>query len=177
VQEGNVTNTLYLLAAMVVGVCAATQAAMLASIGREKTPYEATWINMVAAIAGIALVLVVRGLVGRSPLLPAPFDRIAVFAVICVLAAAALAVSVRGLEPYYAITGFFALAYLLGIGYAAPKIGVALFLIGVTFGQLGGAVVYDHVGAFGNAVHSAGALRVLGIGVVLAGAMIVRFGD
>jgi bacterial/archaeal transporter family-2 protein len=86
-------------------------------------------------------------------------------------------VSVLSLKPYYAITGFFALAYLLGIGYAAPKIGVALFLVGVTFGQLGGAVVYDHAGAFGNAVHTAGVLRLFGLGVVLAGAMLVRFAD
>ena len=132
------TDTLYVLAAVVVGGCAATQAAMLAAMGREKTPYEATWINMAAAIAGIALVIVVRGIGGRSPMLAAPFDRIAVFACIAVVAGVALAVSVKGLEPYYAITGLFALAYLLGIGFAAPKIGVALFLAGVTVGQLGG---------------------------------------
>jgi uncharacterized membrane protein YdcZ (DUF606 family) len=172
-----VTNTLYVLAAVVVGGCAATQAAMLAAMAREKTPYEATWINMAAAIAGIALVLVVRGVGGRSPLLAAPFDRIAVFACIAVIAGVALAVSVKGLEPYYAITGLFALAYLLGIGFAAPKIGVALFLAGVTVGQLAGGVVYDHVGAFGNAVHSAGALRVVGMGIVVVGAVIVRFAD
>jgi len=172
-----VTTTLYLLAAMVVGVCAATQAAMLASIGREKSAYEATWINMAAAITGIAVILVVRGLGGRSPLLAAPFDRFGLFVAVAIAAAVALAVSVRGLEPYYAITGFFALAYLLGIGYAAPKMGIALFLVGVTFGQLGGAVVYDHAGAFGNAVHSAGALRLVGLAVVLAGAVVVRFAD
>jgi uncharacterized membrane protein YdcZ (DUF606 family) len=170
-----VTNSLYLFAAILVGVCAATQAAMLAAMGREKTPYEATWINMAAAIAGIALILVVRGISGRSPLLAAPFDRIAVFVCIAVIAGVALAISVRGLEPYFVITGFFALAYLLGIGYAAPKIGIALFLAGVTVGQLGGAVVYDHVGAFGSAIHSASALRVFGMGVVVAGAVIVRF--
>ena len=168
------TTTLYLVAAMLVGICASTQAAMLAAMGREKGPYEATWINMVAAIAGIALILVLRGIGGRSPLLAGPFDRFAVFAGIAVIAAIALAVSVRGLEPYFAITGFFALAYLLGIGYAAPKIGLALFLAGVTVGQLGGAMAYDHVGAFGNAVHSASALRVFGMGIVVMGALIVR---
>jgi len=52
-----------------------------------------------------------------------------------------------------------------------------VFLVGVTFGQLGGAVVYDHAGAFGNAVHSANVLRMLGPGVVLAGAVMVRFAD
>ena len=124
------TNTLYLLGAMVVGVCAATQAAMLAAIGHEKSAYEATWINMLAAIGGIALVLVVRGIGGRTPLLAAPFDRFAVLACVAAVAAVALAVSVRGLEPYYAITGLFALAYLLGIGFAAPRLGIACFSSG-----------------------------------------------
>ncbi len=169
------TNTLYLLAAVIVGVCAATQASMLGAIGREKGPYEATWINMLAAVAGIALIIVVRGIGGRAPLLSGPFDHVAAFVCVAVLAAVALAISVRGLEPYFAITGLFALAYLLGIGYAAPRIGIALFLAGVTVGQLGGAMAYDHVGAFGSAVHSASVVRVLGMGAVLAGALIVRF--
>lgn len=169
------TTTGYFVAAIVVGVCAATQAAMLASMGREKTPYDATWINMIAAVAGIALIIVVRGISGRAPLLAGPFDRTAVFVGVLILAALALAISVRGLEPYFAITGFFALAYLLGIGYAAPKIGIALFLAGVTVGQLGGAMAYDHVGAFGSAVHSVTPLRVLGMSAVLVGAVVVRF--
>lgn len=169
------TNTLYLLAAVIVGVCAATQASMLGAMGREKSPYEATWINMLAAIAGIALILVVRGISGRAPMLDVPFNHAAAFVGVAVIAAIALAISVRGLEPYYAITGVFAIAYLLGIGYAAPRIGIALFLAGVTVGQLGGAMAYDHVGAFGSAVHSASAVRILGMGAVLAGALVVRF--
>src|SRR5437773_11272512 len=132
---------------MLVGLCASTQAAMLAAKGQGRSPYEATWINMVAAIAGIALILVLRGIGGRSPLLAAPFDRFAVFTGIAVIAAVALAVSVRGLEPYFAITGFFALAYLLGLGYAASQIGIARFLAGVTGGLLGGAMAYARVGA------------------------------
>jgi transporter family-2 protein len=169
------TNTLYLIAAVLVGVCAATQAAMLASIGRDKTPYEATWINMVAAVCGIAVILVMRGVAGRTPLLPEPFSHFATFLAVGLVAAAALAISVRGLDPIYAITGFFALTYLLGIGYAAPKIGIALFLVGVTAGQLGTALAYDHVGAFGSAIREASPARVLGIAAVMAGALVVRF--
>ncbi|MEX0750162.1 MAG: DMT family transporter, partial [Dehalococcoidia bacterium] len=64
---------------------------------------------------------------------------------------------------------------LLAIGYGAPKIGIALFVAGVTAGQLGGALVYDHVGAFGLDVHYASLTRIAGLVVVLAGALIVRF--
>jgi uncharacterized membrane protein YdcZ (DUF606 family) len=174
-QEVTVTSTLYLALAVLVGVGAATQSALLAAMGRDKGPYEGTWINMLAAIGGLSVLFLARGGAGRSPMLPAPFSHAATFAVPLGLAAVALAISVRGLNPVYAITGLFAIAYLLGIGYGAPKIGIALFVAGVTVGQLGGALAYDHVGAFGLAVHKASITRIAGLGVVFAGALIVRF--
>jgi uncharacterized membrane protein YdcZ (DUF606 family) len=169
------TSTLYLSIAVLVGAGAATQSALLAAMGRDKGPYEGTWINMLAAIGGLSLLLIARGLTGRSPMLPPPFSHAAAFAVVVVLAGMALAISVRGLNPVYAITGLFAIAYLLGIGYGAPKIGIALFVAGVTVGQLAGALAYDHIGAFGLDVHHASITRVTGLAFVLAGTLIVRF--
>lgn len=171
------TNSLYLSLAILVGICVATQGAMLASMAREKGPYEGTWINMLAAVTGITLVLAIRGLTGRTPMLAAPFDHAVVFTGVAALTATAVAISVRGLNPYFAVTGLFALAYLLGIGFAAPRIGIALFIAGVTVGQLGGALAYDHIGAFGIAVHRASAVRLFGMGAVLVGALIVRYAD
>jgi transporter family-2 protein len=107
---------------------------------------------------------------------PAPLAHGAAFLVVGALAGAALAISVRGMHPGFAITGLFAIAYLLGIGYGAPKIGIALFVAGVTAGQLAGAVAFDHAGAFGLDVHSISASRVLGLALVLAGVVVVRFG-
>jgi uncharacterized membrane protein YdcZ (DUF606 family) len=169
------TNTLYLCLAVLVGVGAATQSALLAAMGRDKGPYEGTWINMLAAIGGLSLLFVLREFFGRSPDLPAPFRNGAVFAVVVVLVGVALTISVRGLDPVYAITGLFAIAYLLGIGYGAPRIGIALFIAGVMLGQLAGALAFDHAGVFGLEVHRASITRIAGLGVVLAGALIVRF--
>jgi transporter family-2 protein len=169
------TNLLYLLLAVLVGMGAATQSALLASMGRDKGPYEGTWINMLAAIGGLAVLFVLRGFAGRSPDLPAPLGHAATFAAVAIVVGAALAISVRGLDPLYAITGLFAIAYLLGIGYGAPKIGIALFVAGVTLGQLAGAMAYDHAGAFGLEVRHVSVTRIAGLGVVLAGALIVRF--
>ncbi|MBI5289185.1 MAG: DMT family transporter [Chloroflexi bacterium] len=169
------TNSLYLTVAVLVGVGAATQSALLAAMGRDKGPYEGTWINMLAAIGGLSVILVARAMLGRSPMLPSPFNHALAFAVVIGVTGVALAISVRGLNPVYAITGLFAIAYLLGIGYGAPRIGIALFVAGVTVGQLGGALAYDHVGAFGLDVHHASVTRVAGLAVVLAGALIVRF--
>jgi uncharacterized membrane protein YdcZ (DUF606 family) len=169
------TSTIYLGIAVLVGIGAATQSALLAAMGQDRGPYEGTWINMLAAIGGLSALFVVRGFAGEGPSLPAPLDRGIVFAAVVALTGVALAVSVRGLHPWYAITGLFAIAYLLGIGYGAPKIGVALFVAGVTVGQLAGALAYDHLGAFGLAVREASPARIIGLAVVLAGALIVRF--
>lgn len=169
------TTTLYLCLAVLVGAGAATQSALLAAMGRDKGPYEGTWINMLAAIGGLSALFVVREFSGRSPDLPAPFRNGVVFLVVVALVGIALAISMRGLDPVYAITGLFAIAYLLGIGYGAPKIGIALFVAGVMAGQLGGALVFDHAGAFGLDVHRASVTRVAGLGFVLVGALIVRF--
>jgi transporter family-2 protein len=168
-------NTLYLALAILVGTGAAVQAALLSAMGRDKGPYEGTWINMLAAIGGLSVIFVVRGLTGRSPSLPAPFSNAAVFVLVVALTGVALAISVKGLDPIYAITGLFAIAYLLGIGYGAPKIGIALFVAGVTLGQLSGSLALDHVGAFGIDVHRASIARVAGVGMLFAGVLVVRF--
>jgi transporter family-2 protein len=144
-------------------------------MGQSKGPYEGTWINMLAAIGGLAVLFVVRGATGETPLLPAPLDGVGAFVVVVGVTGGALAISVKGLHPGYAITGLFAVAYLLAIGYGAPKIGVALFIAGVTVGQLAGGLAYDHVGAFGLAVREASVTRIAGLAFVLAGALIVRF--
>jgi transporter family-2 protein len=171
------TTTLYLSLAVLVGIGAATQSALLAAMGREKGPYEGTWINMLAAIGGLCVLFVLRGAAGRPPMLPAPFNHAVTFAVVAALAGVALAIAVRGLDPVYAVTGLFAIAYLLGIGYGAPKIGIALFVAGVTLGQLFGALAYDHVGAFGLDVHQASIMRIAGLALVLGGLLVVRFAD
>jgi hypothetical protein len=88
-------------------------------------PYEGTWINLLGAIGGLAVLLVVRGIGGRSPELPPPFAQVAAFIVVVALAGFALAISVRGLSPFFAITGLFAIAYLLVSAAVRRKSGSA----------------------------------------------------
>jgi transporter family-2 protein len=168
------SHTWYVLLSIAVGLGAATQLAMLGAMGRERGAYEATWISIVGTIGGLAIVLVVRSFRGDSPNLPAPLDGGVPFAVVIVLCAIALAISMRGLEPYLAVCGLFATLYLLTVGFAAPQIGAALFLGAATAGTLFGSAVYDHVGAFGSEAHPVTVLRAGGIAVVFLGVVIVR---
>ena len=168
------SHTWYVLLSVIVGLGAATQLAMLGAMGRERGAYEATWISIVGTIGGLAIVLVFRSLRGASPNLPGPLGSGWPFALVIVLCAVALAISMRGLAPYLAICGLFATVYLLTVGFAVPQIGAALFLGAATAGTLFGSAVYDHFGAFGAEAHPATALRAGGIAVIFVGVVIVR---
>ena len=168
------TQALQLFAALLIGVGGATQTAMLGAVGRDRGSGEATWISVLATMCGLAILIVVRAVRGDGPMLPAPLDRGEVFAVVALVAGATLVLSMRGIAPYYAVTGLFGLAYIVGAAVLAPRLGVALFVSAIIAGQLIGAVALDQVGAFGIEARRIDAVRVLGIGALLLGVVLVR---
>ena len=168
------TTTGFVLLSIAVGIGAATQLAMLGAMGRERGAYEATWISIVGTVAGLAAVVAARSLRGSPPNLPAPFDSGVTFALVLGVCGIILAVSLRGLAPYFVLCGLFATAYLLSVGFAVPHIGAALFLGAATAGTLLGSAVYDHLGAFGAEPQTTSLLRAGGIGIILAGVVMVR---
>jgi len=169
------TNTAYVLLSIVVGIGSATQLAMLGAMGRERGPYEATWVSILGTIAGLAAVVVVRSLRGNQPDLPSPLDSGWPFVAVLAVCVVALLLSVRGLDPYFVLCGLFATAYLLSVGYVVPHIGAALFLGAATGGTLLGSAVFDHLGAFGAEPHETTLLRAAGLSVILLGVVMVRF--
>ena len=74
----------------------------------------------------------------------------------------------------FSITGVLAVPYLLAASYLAPRIGVGLFLAALITGQLTGGMMLDHLGAFGATVRPIDPVRVVGIGMLLAGVILVR---
>ena len=168
------TVLLLTLAALLIGLGAAVQLGMVSNIGRLRGPTEAAWINVLATFFGMALVFGVQALRGHPPNLPSPFDNPYVFAGVAAAAAFALSVSMSGLAPYLAIAGVFGFSYLMGAGYLAPRIGIALFASAVTAGTLVGSVALDHYGAFGGEVHRISAMRVSGLVLLVLGVVLVR---
>lgn len=164
-----------LLIAFAIGIASATQIAMVGALSRQRGIPEATWISMLATITGIALVIGVRAWRGETPALPSPITPAGLFLVVSGIAAVLLVLSLRGLAPYYGITGLFAVAFLLGTAAVVPKIGVALFFIVNASGSLLGAVIFDHIGAFGAVPNPVTPMRLIGFVVVLAGILVVRF--
>jgi transporter family-2 protein len=98
-----------------------------------------------------------------------------------VLAACAAVLAVRPSSdamralPWYAWTGGAYGAFFVAIAaYAAPRIGIAPLLVFLIAGQLVAAVALDHFGALGLARQTVTPTRLLGVLLVLAGAIVVR---
>ena len=161
--------------AVLLGGTAALQVALLGAMSRERGPTEAAWTSLLGSVAALALVLAAQAVRG-SPALPAPFDRPAVFAVVAVGAGALLVLALRGIAPGFAVTGTLAVPYLIGASFLAPRLGIGLFLGAIIAGQLGAAVLLDHLGAFGAVARPVDPVRIAGIAALLVGVVLVRGG-
>lgn len=169
------TQLIQLGMALSLGVGASVQVSMLGAIGRDRGAVEAGWLSIFGTVMGIATVLAIRSARGDMLNLPVPFDRWWVFAIIGLLSAGVLVIGFHGPSTYLAGVGLFGAAFITGGAFLAPKLGVALLFSAITAGTLGGALVMDHIGAFGNDAQRATLLRVLGVLVVLGGVMLVRW--
>jgi transporter family-2 protein len=77
--------------------------------------------------------------------------------------------------PWWMWTGgLFGAAFIYMSVVATPKLGAALMLSASIVGQLGAALVIDHYGLFGAEVIPISALRLLGVGLLVAGVVLIR---
>jgi bacterial/archaeal transporter family-2 protein len=169
-----VSDALWITVVVLLGSTQALQVALLGAMNRERGPAEAAYVSILGTITGLSLALAIRGLLGSRPTLPPPFDQPATTGAIAVAGGVLLVLALRGLPAAYAVTGLFAVPYLLAASYLAPKIGVGLFVAALIAGQLGGGVLLDHLGAFGAAARPIDAIRMLGVAALLAGVVLVR---
>ncbi len=170
------TGALYMVVAVAIGIGGAVQISMLAALGRDRGPTEAAWVSILGSVVGMALLLAARAARGDAPLLPSPLDRLLPQLLIFAVSGALLALSLRGVEPYFAVIGLFGIAYIVGAAVIVPEIGIALFFGAVTAGTLLGALTLDHAGAFGAEPQHVTAFRLAGVAVLLLGVVLVRGG-
>jgi transporter family-2 protein len=99
---------------------------------------------------------------------------LALFAAALALGARPAPAALRTL-PWYAWTGgLYGAVFVAMAAWAAPRLGVTLFLTLAVAGQLAAALYLDATGAFGLARVGIGPTRLAGIGLVLAGVVLVR---
>jgi transporter family-2 protein len=79
--------------------------------------------------------------------------------------------------PWYAwLGGAYGAAVVLASAWATPKLGAGTTLVVIVASQVALGVALDHFGLLGLAQHSASWLRLCGIVVVAAGALLVALG-
>ena len=81
---------------------------------------------------------------------------------------------IKELPWWVLIGGVVGAVFVVGSVVLAPKLGVALFFVCVLAGQLIGSSLIDHFGAFGLTAKPLNTMKLIGIGLVLVGAMLVQ---
>lgn len=137
-------------AAVVSGAFAALQAPTNAMLARAVgSPVNAA---LVSFAVGTAALLVVALALGVRPSLPA----------------------MRALPAYAWAGGLYGAFFVAAAAFAAPRIGLAFFIGLLIAGQLGVALLLDHLGALGLERQPISAVRIAGVALILAGAVLVR---
>ena len=144
---------LYLAAALMLGMIIAIQPLMNAVLARAiGSPYGAAAISILVAFIGALLMILVagRGDTSRASLSAVPW--------------------------WIYLAGFIGTAFVAGGVLIAPVTGALLFFLCAIAGQLLGATLADHFGAFGLEVRPISLERLAGLALVLAGVVLVRRG-
>lgn len=143
----------YMLSAVLLGALVAFQPLANAILARAiGSPYGAAAISIaVAGIGALAMIGVTgRGDIGRATLASVPWW------VFC--------------------AGLVGTVFVAGGVVIAPVTGGLLFFACVVAGQLGGAMLADNFGWFGVVVRPISLVRLLGLALVLGGALLVQRG-
>lgn len=143
----------FLLSAIGLGVLVAVQPLMNAVVARAiGSAYGAAMISILITFAG-ALVMI--SVAGRGEITRATLSSV----------------------PWWIYAGgFIGTAFVAGGVVIAPVTGALVFVICVVAGQLLGATITDHFGLFGVDVRAITPLRLVGLALVIAGAILAQRG-
>ncbi len=81
---------------------------------------------------------------------------------------------VAALPWWVLLGGVIGVVFVAGSVIVGPALGIALFFVCVVAGQLLGATLADHVGAFGMPTKPINVMKLVGLGLVLLGAALVQ---
>jgi len=143
----------YMVAAAALGVVVSFQPLINVILARAVgSPYGAAAISIaVAGLGALAMIVVTgRGDLSRAALASVPW--------------------------WVYLAGLIGTVFVAGGVVIAPVTGALLFFACVVAGQLVGALLADHFGLFGAAVRHVSVARLLGLALVLGGALLVQRG-
>jgi transporter family-2 protein len=141
---------LAILGALISGACAALQTPTNAMLAKAvNSPVNAALISFAV---GTAALFVIALALGQRP----------------------NGEAMRSLPAYAWTGGLYGAFFVTAAAFAAPRIGLAFFIALLIAGQLGMALLLDHLGAFGLERQPISPVRIFGILLVLAGTVLIR---
>jgi bacterial/archaeal transporter family-2 protein len=161
--HGSMNQVLFILIAVGAGMINALQLSMLGGISRDRGSFAATWISMLASLAGMALLMAVLA-----------FRGLTAFAILAAIMTTSLVLAGRGLPPYLLLTGLTSIPYLLAAAFVGPRIGLGVYFASIVTGQLTGSIFFDQLGAFGAAQRPVDGLRLAGVAFLIVGVVLIR---
>jgi len=84
--------------------------------------------------------------------------------------------NIKALPWWIIVGGIIGLLFVAGGIVLVPIIGVALFFVCIVGGQLIGASIADHIGAFGMEIKTISLSKIIGLLLVILGAVLVQRG-
>ncbi len=147
-------NTFWLLAllSLVAGICVPTQAGINVQLG--------AWTRSPVLAATVSFAVGTLALVAYSMLTRIPLPNFN---------------AISG-QPWWVWTGGFLGAFFVAATiYIAPRLGASAMLAWLLAGQFGASLLLDHFGWLGFNVQPISITRILGIVLVAAGALLIRF--
>jgi transporter family-2 protein len=84
--------------------------------------------------------------------------------------------ALKGAPGWAWLGGFYGAGFVAVLAYAAPKLGISVALTAAIASQLVAALIVDHFGLFDVKVEPVSIGKLVGVGLVIAGAVVVRRG-
>ncbi|TGX55003.1 DMT family transporter [Sphingomonas gei] len=142
-------TVLPIILAIIAGLCVATQTPSNAMLARST---GSLWLAASISFGGgTALVVAAWLLIDRTPLATA-----------------------RQAPPWAWIGGLYGAFFVAAVAFAAPRLGLALTLTLTVAAQLTAAVIFDHFGLLGLDRTAITLPRLIGVGLILTGVLLVR---
>jgi transporter family-2 protein len=151
-HTGFCVNNFYMLFAVAAGAGVAAQAVINARL--RFILGAPVWAACAQFVVGLLMLAVVAVATQQSPPAATSFGR----------------------APWWMWTGgIFGATFILMSVIVTPRLGTAIMMAATIVGQLGAALVIDHYGWFGATVIPISLTRVLGVGLLAAGVILIRW--
>lgn len=167
-------QAIYIAIAVSAGAINALQLAMIGGLTRERGGFESTFISMLGSVGGLAILLGGMLLAGQKLVLPELFRSPRTFLILAVIMFSLLLAAAQGVPRYYLLTGLTSVPYLLAAAFVGPRLGLGVYFAAIITGQMAASLAFDHTGAFGADTRSIEPLRVMGVGLLVLGVVLIR---